>query len=80
MSASGRCARALQVDDHVAQDPVEPCVETLLVVELVDLGQRLEQAVLDGIGGESGIADALAREGDELVEPSQQRIDGRGHA
>ena len=51
----------MHVDDRAPQDSVEPGQEAVLVLELIDLAQRLDQALLEHVGGQIGVVLRLTR-------------------
>lgn len=73
-------APPIQVNDRVAQDAIEPRHRAFAVAGLVGRLQRLEEAVLHQVGGEFGVANALARERDEGVQVLDERVFGFCHA
>jgi len=65
-------ACSLQIDDHMTQDAVEPGDDLVVILELVDLRHRLEEALLHGVRCQVRVAGSPAGECDELVEAGDQ--------
>jgi hypothetical protein len=62
-----RITATVKIDDGPPQNPVEPRLGIFLIANLIGRLQRLEQALLNRVGGKVGIAEALARKACEFI-------------
>ena len=67
-------APAVEIDNRVAQDSIEPRDDLFIIAHLIDGFQGLEQALLHHIGRQVWVAHPAPREGGEGIEFLEQLI------